>query len=370
MGTEERADHEERREFCALPPQPVQELAPNLDPDRRAFVGPGRLKWANGTVLHYYFFDQDTDGQNVRLRDGSTRWVSWVAPDDSRDVVRKGFEEWKGLGLGLQFKEVDDRRESEVRIGFMLGDRSWSGVGRQILDRPFNQRTMNFGWDVKTRYGKTTVLHEIGHTLGLEHEHQNPFAGIVWDEEAVYREFAESPNQWDRATTYRNVLEKLNPREVEGSPWDPASVMEYDIGPGLILQPPEYRNGIAPPGTISAADTAWALKWYPSIGPARPPALQPFESTPLDLKPAEQVDFSIDPPSTRSYTFATFGSVDTLLALFEEVRGELRFLKGDDDSGEDRNARFRVKLFQGRHYVLRLRLYWAWETGTTSTMYW
>lgn len=38
--------------------------------------------------------------------------------------------------------------------------------------------------------------------------------------------------------------------------------------------------------------------------------------------------------------------------------------------GADRNARIRVKLYQGRTYVLRIRLYWAWATGETAVMMW
>jgi hypothetical protein len=59
-----------------------------------------------------------------------------------------------------------------------------------------------------------------------------------------------------------------------------------------------------------------------------------------------------------------------VIVLFEEVDGNLRYVAGDDDSGADRNARLSVKLFQGRRYTLRLRLYWAWATGNTGVMYW
>lgn len=48
---------------------------------------------------------------------------------------------------------------------------------------------MNFGWPLDTPYGRDTAMHEIGHALGLEHEHQNPFAGITWDIDAVRRYF-------------------------------------------------------------------------------------------------------------------------------------------------------------------------------------
>jgi len=35
-------------------------------------------------------------------------------------------------------------------------------------------------------FGLDTAVHEIGHSLGFPHEYQNPKAGIVWNEEAVY----------------------------------------------------------------------------------------------------------------------------------------------------------------------------------------
>jgi hypothetical protein len=54
----------------------------------------------------------------------------------------------------------------------------------------------------------------------------------------------------------------------------------------------------------------------------------------------------------------------------DQVGGRLRYLRGDDDSGLDRNANISVKLFQGRQYVARVRLYWAGESGQTAIMYW
>jgi len=45
------------------------------------------------------------------------------------------------------------------------------------------------------------------------------------------------------------------------------------------------------------------------------------------------------------------------------------YLAGDDDSGEDRNASITYKLFQGRSYIVRLRLYYPGQSGKTLLMY-
>ncbi len=102
------------------------------------------------------------------------------------------------------------------------------------------ERTMNFGWDLTTPYGRDTALHEIGHALGFPHEHQNPLAGIVWDEEKVYRYFAGPPNNWPRQTTHHNIIRKISADLVEGSAWDKDSIMHYQFPAGLIISPSYY----------------------------------------------------------------------------------------------------------------------------------
>ena len=173
------------------------------------------------------------------------------------------------------------------------------------------------------------------------------------------------PNNWYHETTYQNILDKLTPARSRAPRWDPDSIMEYEFEAGLIDEPERTTsNGLVPPATLSATDKQWALNWYPVRRPADDSA--PFQAVAVNLAAGQQVDFVIKPTSSSKYTIETKGASDTLLALFEDVGGEPRFLAGDDDSGEDRNASIRYKLFKGRTYHARLRLYYPGETGTTS----
>ena len=356
--TKRQAPKQEVIYNCALPKTMPRELPAGLAPNRLRLIRMNEKKWANGTVLHYYFFDRPTDGYNG----------SWVGAAAQKDVVRNAFQAWKDLGIGLEFREGPDRADAEVRIGFMDGDGSWSYLGRDIIDLvpDPNERTMNFGWDLTTDYGWDTALHEIGHTLGFPHEHQNPYAGIVWNEQAVYDYFRGYPNNWDDETIEWNILRKLSVSEVTGSDWDSDSIMHYRFPAGVIEQPLEYAGGLVPEAGLSPVDIEEVLRFYPSLEEVKEPELKSYESQRLMIGAGEQVNFRIRPQYTRRYTLQTFGQADTVMVLFEDGENEAIYIQGDDDSGYDRNALIRERLYRGREYILRVRLYYSDIAGETA----
>lgn len=365
--SEDYESQEDQVRYCSLPEMAPRALDPGLDPGRAALIIIMADKWVNGTVLHYYFFDRESDGEMVTFSDGTQEFRTWKGPESQMNAVRKAFDVWKGVGIGIKFEEVSKREDAEIRIGFMVGDGSWSFIGRQILDIGTQKRTMNIGWNISNDVN--TAVHEIGHTLGFPHEHQNPNAGIVWNEEAVYTALGKPPNNWSRDKTFWNIIRKINPDEVQGSSWDPDSIMHYPFGAGLIKEPPKYKNGLHPAPGLSDRDRAWVQTFYPPEEPEFV-ELKPFASVELEIGEGEQKDFVIRPDMSRNYEIQTFGVSDTVVVLFEKDGDQLRYLAGDDDGGEDYNAHLRERLFKDREYVLRIRLYWSDATGRTAVMLW
>ena len=348
---------DDKVELCAVPPTPDRLQGVHLDPHRASLIRYHEKKWVNGTVLHYLFFSEPAE---------------WRATTDQHHAVIEAFQRWKDLGIGLDFEEVTNPEDAEIRIGFQRGAGSWSYVGRDAIDYvpDPSRRTMNFGWDVTTPYGRDTALHEVGHALGFPHEHQNPVAGIVWDVDAVIAEFSGPPNRWDEDTIRHNILRKLHPMAIEGSEWDPNSIMHYRFPARLILKPERYREEpLVPEPGLSPTDIQQVKAFYPPLHPSVP-KLHPLRSTKLTLAPGEQADFLLTPAVTREYDIRTFGPSDSVLALFEQIDGTNHYLDADDDSGADRNASLRHRLLRDRTYVLRLRLYHADGPGDVAVMFW
>lgn len=338
---------------CSVPKLPERVFSPNVTPNRARLIIISGNKWVNETTLRYCFLKSP---------------AKWTATKQKMDVVRKAFKKWKDLGIGLKFKEVDSPDEAEIRIGFLKNDGHWSYIGRDVLAFGASERTMNL--DKGDNWGIDTAIHEIGHSLGFPHEHQNPKSGIVWNEEAVYKALAKWPNEWPRSETYHNIIETIDPDEVQGSTWDPDSIMHYSFEAGLIEKPARYANGLTPKAGLSTRDKKWVKEFYPPLTQSDYQKLNPFQSVRLGLEPAEQVNFHVQNDATREYTISTFGQSDTVLVLFEQVDGEFRFHTGDDDSGQDYNANIKVKLYAGRTYIVRLRLYYQYRAGDVGVMMW
>jgi len=228
-------------------------------------------------------------------------------------------------------------------------------MGTSNLQIHAPQPTMNFGWDLRTPWGHATVLHEIGHAIGLAHEHQNPNSGIVWNEQKVIQDY-EQNYRWPEQKIRDNIIKSLPPSDIQGTNWDVTSIMHYPFGPGLIQRPSPYdKDGTPRNYDLSQRDISFVKSLYP-VPQSAPLDLSPMTLQPLQLSPGQQADFVIAPDATRKYKIQTVGKADSRLVLFEEREGEPRYMTAADDAGTEANATLEVPLVSGRQYHLRVRL--------------
>jgi hypothetical protein len=209
-----------------------------------------------------------------------------------------------------------------------------------------------------------TAGHEFGHAIGLAHEHQNPAGGIQWNEAVVIREAAKSPNFWDEATTRHNILRKYSAAQVNGTAFDPDSIMLYFFPASWTL------NGIGTKANeiLSAMDKAFiaGAKMYPKAGGTTSNAFELLVNakrrTQASIgKVGEEDLYRFTATADARYVIDTLGSTDVVMKLFGP-NSETALIAEDDDSGLDTNARIAGDLIAGEYFV-QIRHY-SRQSGT------
>lgn len=241
----------------SMPPVCIQRSLPDVNylPHDIQRIALMRLKkWPVGAIL------------NVAFRSGS--------PGERSSVQACCEELMQYVNLEFRFGKVSGPL-AEVRVTFDPNGGAWSYIGTDLRGIPRDQPTMNLGFGQDGTY-----LHEFCHSLGAIHEHQNPLGGIKWNKEQVYRDLSGPPNNWDRQTIDRNMFEAYSVDQLNGTEFDPRSIMLYAIPKRWTM------DGFSsqPNGVLSEVDKAWLRAQYPGRGtpePTVPAILIPvFDLTP------------------------------------------------------------------------------------------
>ena len=120
---------------------------------------------------------------------------------------------------------VDDtfpNENTQIRISFNKNKGCNSFIGMDNISQPTDLPTMNFAW-----FDVGTVLHEFGHVLGLEHEHQSPFGKEIKWRRSLLDDYFLLTNGWDSAKVTEQITKRYTETEVKGTPYDPESIMLY-----------------------------------------------------------------------------------------------------------------------------------------------
>ena len=288
-------------------------------------IAPIGKTWMNGSTLQVRFMG-GTIGQHATVKEQAGWWMQHA---------------------NLRF-DFNNAPAAEIRISFDRNDGAWSYVGTDCRGIPLNEATMNLGF----MDGGTTA-HEFGHTIGFAHEHQNPAGGIQWNEAVVIREMAKSPNFWDEATARHNILRKYTANQLNGTAFDPDSIMLYFF-------PAEWTlNGVGTKANavLSTLDRQFVAgaKMYPKAAPTVAEALElnvnAIGRTAASIgKFGEEDLFTFVVARDGRHVIDTWGPTDVVMKLFGPD-SPTALIAEDDDNGFDHNARIAADLIKGRYYA-------------------
>jgi len=278
---------------------------------------------------------------------GSTLRVRFMGGTAAQQAKVKEQAGWWTPHANLRF-DFNNAPDAEIRIAFDPADGAWSYVGTDNRGIPLDQPTMNLGF----MNGGTTA-HEFGHAIGLAHEHQNPAGGMAWNESAVIRDLSGPPNNWTEAQIRHNVLNKYRVDQVNGTAFDPDSIMLYFF-PGSWVQ---SGVGTHANEVLSAMDKAFvaSARAYPKAAPtivdAKEILVGATRRTAAAIGKAGEEDlFKFRVKTGGPHIIDTRGPTDVVMKLFGPD-SPTALIAEDDDSGVDTNASIRADLVPGLYHA-------------------
>ena len=240
--------------------------------------------WKKGSKIRIGFTEigEHVGMKNIDMGPYTDPLQKYIKYMSAQAVVKKIVDERIKPLVNLDIEFVENPSEANVRISFDPLGGAWSLVGTDHLEEKINP-TMNFGWiDVPT------VIHEMGHMLGMVHEHQNPRGQhIDWNEKKVF-EWAKQTQGWDEETTKNNIINKYDINSINGSSFDPQSIMLYFFPADLT----NNNVGTKENQRLSGLDVKWIHDMYPKDSPTPEQFYNDIYKESLDssIKKSEKMD--------------------------------------------------------------------------------
>ncbi len=217
-------------------------------------------RWRNGDTIKVEFLDEKNIQKATFTPIKLMKKRSEIDPIEydirglsPQEAIKKVVKERIEPICNLKFMFVSSG--GDVRIGFNAGNGSWSLVGTDCLSAKKNEKTMNFAW-----LDASVIIHEFGHVLGMIHEHSNPRGAVIeWNKEKLY-ELMKKTQNWDKKQVDINIIDRYQKNQVNGSDFDPDSIMLYFFPPSLTLN----NKGTTINQRLSITDVEYINKEYPN----------------------------------------------------------------------------------------------------------
>lgn len=166
---------------------------------------------------------------------------------------------WEPI-TNIKFNFDQRTRDTDISISFTPRVGTYSVVGRESKGNTPSMNYDNLYADDDDKYYEYYVLHEFGHALGLEHEHQSYNSNVVWNIKALFNYCqTEFDPPWDSAQIYDNIIYRFSREMVTATRYDPSSIMMYTfpdslVASGYVPQEPNFK--------ISGMDATFLNRQY------------------------------------------------------------------------------------------------------------
>lgn len=237
----------------------LSELVPGgLDPGMtarvRGVVDRAKL-WPMDSVLTVCFRD-GTPKARARIAEIAGEWMRYI-------------------GLRLDFGDVVNPRTcsgkntESIKVDFYssgpnAGHWSYIGIDSKLFEHSMNLEA--FGSDalpVSREEYRRIVLHEFGHALGFEHEHQSPAAHCEAEFDKTRLKDWAARMSWNDRDVQTNLAELQPTTSRVFTRHDPKSIMHYSLPDELFKGGKSNKCWVAVNNDLSEGDKAFAAQMYP-----------------------------------------------------------------------------------------------------------
>ena len=142
------------------------------------------------------------------------------------ELVNEAMETWNKIlsDVYLKLVHTDIKTKANISVGFIKNDGNWSYIGNDSTYYARFSQSINLDPNLPN-FNITIALHEFGHAIGLEHEHQHPSRYLKFDEDAL----ANDPDLKDFDYKSQMTDVEYGTMDTLVGYYDPESIMHYFI---------------------------------------------------------------------------------------------------------------------------------------------